>query len=243
MTKDSPPLPPVQQEDASIAFAKLLQEQERAFYEARSPNRVGQGNPCEAHQNQSETLGGSPTEVFRVEGVGARQNSGTDNSTDDAQQREPPIEEAESLALARMLMDEEQREWRSRMLALAGVNEDNDEGVDVDEMTYEELTELGETIGTQSKGLSMAGMAALIQKTYTPGPMGKQSGEGGDADMDADDASNEECAVCCCNFEDGDSLFVLPRCKHEYHAECLTPWVETNKVCPFCKTEIEEEKA
>ena len=52
-------------------------------------------------------------------------------------------------------------EWHRRMLALAGVDPDADPddsdrsngGVDVDAMTYEELTALGETIGTQSKGL------------------------------------------------------------------------------------------
>jgi hypothetical protein len=66
-------------------------------------------------------------------------------------------------------MEEEQREWRNRMFALAGVgdpDDEADEGVDVDGMTYEELTELGEHIGTQSKGVSKEAMATLTRFAY-----------------------------------------------------------------------------
>jgi len=219
-------------EASSIAFAKLLQEQERAFYEAsRSPGRNGGGNDQLA--DQSESLGASPDAVFRVpggDGVALGDNNNENTSPEDP-----------SLVLARQLMEEDTREWQHRMFALAGVDDDNGEGVDVDQMTYEELTELGETIGTQSKGLSIAGMATLRKKTYLV-RSGKQSV--GDCAMNEndDECDDEECAVCRCAFEENDDLFVLPRCGHEFHRECLAPWVENNKVCPLCKTEIEEEK-
>ena len=134
-----------------------------------------------------------------------------------------------SVALARALMEEEQREWQNRMLALAGVDDpddEEDEGVDVDGMTYEELTELGERIGTQSKGASEEALAALTRF---------RCDEGRAADEE------ECCAVCRLGFEVGDACLGLPRCGHVYHAACLEPWLAENKCCPLCKTEIEGE--
>nr|CAG8475922.1 6290_t:CDS:2 [Entrophospora candida] len=43
------------------------------------------------------------------------------------------------------------------------------------------------------------------------------------------------CAICLEDFDDGDELRFLP-CKHEYHAECIDPWlIEKSSLCPLCK--------
>ena len=105
-----------------------------------------------------DTIGGSPDDVFRIEARKTAQIAADDvNAHDEKNEDASNDDEDASLALARALAEEEQREWRSRMLALAGVGDpadETDEGVDVDGMTYEELTELGEHIGVQSKGAS-----------------------------------------------------------------------------------------
>ena len=31
----------------------------------------------------------------------------------------------------------------------------------------------------------------------------------------------------------------VPKCGHEFHRGCLTPWLSDNKCCPMCKTEID----
>ena len=238
-------------EEASVAFARLLQEQERAFYERRvanaeTPRREYGGDDDETDcaydaaaaaadddvldaNDPRSSLGGSPEDVFRVENATDTDNTvpGSGESDEDA-----------SLALARSLMEEEQREWRNRMFALAGVgdpDDEADEGVDVDGMTYEELTELGEHIGTQSKGVSKEAMATLKRFAY-----GDDCGTRAEKQKEDDD-DDECCAVCRLGFEFGDPCLGLPQCGHAYHAECLEPWLAENKSCPLCKTEIEGE--
>ena len=234
---------------ASVAFARLLQEQERAFSERRvsnAPPRRG-GDDEEKDEtdyayddvdddraaNDSGVLGGPPEDVFRVENA-----NNTTNADTNAVVPGSSSDEDASLALARALMEEEQREWRNRMLALAGVgdpDDEADEGLDVDGMTYEELTELGEHIGVQSKGASEEAMATLRRFAYG------DAGTRGEKQNDDDDDGGESCAVCRAGFERGDQCLGLPRCGHAYHAECLVPWLAENKCCPLCKTEIEGE--
>lgn len=175
-----------------------------------------------------------PTHIVNVNDVNAHDLEDASNDDEDA-----------SLALARALAEEEQREWRSRMLALAGVGDpadETDEGVDVDGMTYEELTELGEHIGVQSKGASAEAVASLTrftvgESTPTFGTEKKPYLSERDENLE----NLESCAVCCMGFERGDACLGMPRCGHAYHTECLEPWLAENKCCPLCKTEIEAE--
>lgn len=42
------------------------------------------------------------------------------------------------------------------------------------------------------------------------------------------------CAVCKDKFLDGEVLTVLP-CKHNYHRECILPWLNNANNCPICR--------
>ena len=108
-----------------------------------------------------------------------------------------------------------------------GAIDDEDDGVDVEAMTYEELTALGEQIGTQSKGLCVEVIDALPVRRYV------STCGGGDGEEE------EKCMICIMHFEEGDDVRRVPKCGHEYHPECLTPWLSENKCCPICKTEID----
>jgi hypothetical protein len=47
------------------------------------------------------------------------------------------------------------------------------------------------------------------------------------------------CAICLCEYQEGDEMRYL-NCSHHFHSECVTDWLMRNKVCPFCKTEIDK---
>lgn len=45
------------------------------------------------------------------------------------------------------------------------------------------------------------------------------------------------CSICIDEYEEGDVVSVLP-CKHEYHRECIEPWLQMHRNCPFCKQDV-----
>jgi len=42
------------------------------------------------------------------------------------------------------------------------------------------------------------------------------------------------CSICMENYKPGTRIKHLP-CNHEFHPDCITPWLETNNSCPICR--------
>ncbi|XP_038978794.1 E3 ubiquitin-protein ligase BIG BROTHER-like [Phoenix dactylifera] len=99
-----------------------------------------------------------------------------------------------------------------------------EDGIDPDNMTYEELQQLGEAIGTESKGLSDELISFLPTSTYRIGLFSKKE-------------KHEECVICYMAYKNRDKLMTLP-CKHQYHKTCVTKWLKINKACPVCNVEV-----
>lgn len=108
--------------------------------------------------------------------------------------------------------------------------EDDSDGddVDLDNMTYEQRQELGESIGNESRGLSDDLMEYLEPWKYRSG-----SGFFSRKTNNHDDS----CTVCLSAFRNRESIITLP-CKHSYHAGCITRWLKIDKTCPVCKYEV-----
>ncbi len=150
--------------------------------------------------------------------------------------------------LAWRLMQEEETAFQQRMLALAGVpvagaddggvsDADTEGGPDPDAMSYEELTALGEVVGTVATGLTQAQLDVLPVKTYAEV---KNSGNGEAGAVGAEE--EEQCAVCRLEFEADDEVTVL-RCGHFFHPPCVGQWFQAKKVCVVCKAEVVDDKA
>lgn len=49
-----------------------------------------------------------------------------------------------------------------------------------------------------------------------------------------------ECAVCLSEFDDDETLRMLPKCCHVFHPECIDTWLESHVTCPVCRADLQE---
>ncbi|KAL8088685.1 E3 ubiquitin-protein ligase ATL6-like [Apium graveolens] len=47
-----------------------------------------------------------------------------------------------------------------------------------------------------------------------------------------------ECAVCLNEFEDDETLRLLPKCDHVFHLECIDMWLASHTTCPVCRADL-----
>ncbi|XP_027905029.1 E3 ubiquitin ligase BIG BROTHER-related-like [Vigna unguiculata] len=95
--------------------------------------------------------------------------------------------------------------------------------IDPDELSYEELMELGEFIGEETRGLSANEISTCLNP-YTCQRGERKSGI-------------DRCVICQVEYEDGEAVVAL-QCEHPYHADCISKWLQIKKVCPICSNEV-----
>ncbi|KMZ76505.1 RING/U-box superfamily protein [Zostera marina] len=104
------------------------------------------------------------------------------------------------------------------------------DGIDPDSMTYEELLDLGEAVGTQSRGLSKDIILLLPVSKYKCSFFSRKK------------TQRERCVICQMDYKRGDRQMTLP-CRHIYHASCATKWLNINKACPVCSVDVSSDIA
>ncbi|KAG2716709.1 hypothetical protein I3760_03G140600 [Carya illinoinensis] len=52
-----------------------------------------------------------------------------------------------------------------------------------------------------------------------------------------------DCSVCLSEFEEDESLRLLPKCSHAFHLPCIDTWLRSHKNCPLCRAPIVSEAA
>jgi len=50
--------------------------------------------------------------------------------------------------------------------------------------------------------------------------------------------TNDQCTICLSNYEEGESVKVLP-CYHTFHWGCIDRWLESKNKCPICKQDVD----
>ncbi|KAJ0968706.1 hypothetical protein J5N97_021583 [Dioscorea zingiberensis] len=228
------PFTNLSQIDADLALARTLQEQEAAYMMLRAGG--GLGSDYASSEVGSYEDGGGFYSHEHDEGSEYEEYD-EDEFVEDGHDVDPVDFDSDE-AFARVLQDAEEREIASRLMAFAGLNDwgvedhvdyhtgdpqDAWQDVDPDELSYEELVALGEVVGTESRGLSADTIASLPSVGYKA--------------ESARDGDNDPCIICRMDYEEGDSLVVLS-CKHAYHSDCINKWLQINKVCPVCSTEV-----
>ncbi|KAJ8412388.1 hypothetical protein AAFF_G00127240 [Aldrovandia affinis] len=77
----------------------------------------------------------------------------------------------------------------------------------------------------------------LETRTYTtPGCSGGQRSRAG-RDSGSSSTSAPVCAICLEEFLDGQDLRIIS-CAHEFHKECVDPWLLQHRTCPLCMHNI-----
>ncbi|XP_022994273.1 E3 ubiquitin-protein ligase MBR2-like isoform X1 [Cucurbita maxima] len=99
--------------------------------------------------------------------------------------------------------------------------------LDVDDMSYEELLELGERIGHVSTGLKEDEIGRCIRKTK-PLVVNELSSY-------LLSQMDRKCSICQEDYEPDDEMGRLG-CGHSYHIHCIKQWLAQKNTCPVCKT-------
>ncbi|KAL3499929.1 hypothetical protein ACH5RR_039022 [Cinchona calisaya] len=47
-----------------------------------------------------------------------------------------------------------------------------------------------------------------------------------------------DCSVCLCEFQDDESLRLLPKCSNAFHVMCIDTWLKSHSNCPLCRSNI-----
>ncbi|OIW01337.1 hypothetical protein TanjilG_10498 [Lupinus angustifolius] len=48
-----------------------------------------------------------------------------------------------------------------------------------------------------------------------------------------------DCSVCLSEFQENESLRLLPKCNHAFHIPCIDPWLKSHSSCPLCRSNID----
>lgn len=51
-------------------------------------------------------------------------------------------------------------------------------------------------------------------------------------------ASALECAVCLNEFQDDETLRLIPKCSHVFHPHCIDIWLSSHSTCPLCRANL-----
>jgi hypothetical protein len=186
----------------------------------------------------------------------SNEREATDEATAPPRRPQPQLEEeeedpeAESIALARMLMEQEaiesygalsadflrynshqfSREDLAALQAAMAEDEGSDDGEE-EPFSYDVMLRLGESIGDVKKErwnlVASSEIAKLEEFKFLA-----QDAEG----KDENDCS-VKCLVCQFAYEQEETLKRLP-CGHVFHSECVAQWLKDNDICPYCRQTI-----
>ncbi|CAN7117543.1 unnamed protein product [Brassica rapa subsp. narinosa] len=110
------------------------------------------------------------------------------------------------------------------------VDDHQDMRLDIEDMSYEELLDLSDHIGTVKTGLSEETVKDLVKRrTYISTRINLEEAPSTDLETDS-------CTICQETYKNRDKIAMLD-CKHEYHPACLEKWLVIKNICPICKSE------
>lgn len=190
------------EEDESERLARQLMEEEQAMLLERMQMEQQQALQRLRRHRSSNTASSH------------NDGDGNNNNNDDNNDNENGGEDIDAL----LDMAEEGEEGDEE-------GQGNDD-VDPDQMTYEQLLELGQQLGdVQQERWRVHGKNIVNSLTVIK--------------YSKDHALKDDmCVICQCSFEINEDVKILP-CKHAFHKECVDAWLSDHKTCVTCKQSID----
>ncbi|KAK4757988.1 hypothetical protein SAY87_019289 [Trapa incisa] len=78
-------------------------------------------------------------------------------------------------------------------------------------------------------GLDEATILSYPRIQYSQAAKDIGAADGGDGSYDS------SCSICLSDYQDTDTVRVLPECKHFFHVKCVDPWLKQHSTCPICR--------
>ncbi|KAH0448700.1 hypothetical protein IEQ34_022500 [Dendrobium chrysotoxum] len=122
------------------------------------------------------------------------------------------LESESNLSMGRLHCDDQHREMR----------------MDIDNMSYEELLELVEKIGSVSTGLTDEALTNCLKRSNFQ--LARSS-----FGITSCVEDGNRCSICQEECADGDDIGALA-CEHWYHVVCIQQWLKQKNWCPICKS-------
>ncbi|KAF8380145.1 hypothetical protein HHK36_027628 [Tetracentron sinense] len=72
----------------------------------------------------------------------------------------------------------------------------------------------------------VVGLDQIIINSYPKFPFCKSKDRG---------SGDSLCAICLCDYKDGEMLRMMPDCRHFFHLCCIDAWLKLNGSCPVCR--------
>nr|ACG41320.1 hypothetical protein [Zea mays] len=105
----------------------------------------------------------------------------------------------------------------------AAADPHRDMRLDIDNMSYEDLLALGESMGNVNTGLADEKISKCVKEVVCCSSDQTQT--------DQDDQDDGSCVICLEGYRDKDMLGIL-KCRHDFHAGCIKKWLQTKNSCP-----------
>ncbi|XVE64010.1 hypothetical protein DITRI_Ditri07aG0067100 [Diplodiscus trichospermus] len=101
--------------------------------------------------------------------------------------------------------------------------------LDIDNMSYEQLLELGDKIGYVNTGLKEDEISRCLRKI-------NGSIKNDDLPPNLPMHVDKKCSICQEEYEADEDMGKL-YCGHSFHIQCIKQWLVQKNTCPVCKTE------
>ncbi|KAG7344275.1 ring finger domain containing protein [Nitzschia inconspicua] len=90
--------------------------------------------------------------------------------------------------------------------------------------------EIGNNVPAEADTSSVEPTALILRtRTYLSDPPKAATHSADDNDL------SDCCAICFAELDNGDRVGVLEVCNHQFHVDCLKPWLQRRNACPLCQ--------